>query len=66
MQLKMRLNTRETNGAIKSCSTMSPQGTRFLFRLTSAILAGNRKISATMAGKLGKFFTISPAVFVPG
>jgi HTH-type transcriptional regulator / antitoxin HigA len=31
----------------------------------SAILAGRRKISATLAGKLGKFFGISPAVFVP-
>ncbi len=31
----------------------------------SAILAGKRKISATMAGKLGTFFGISPAVFVP-
>lgn len=31
----------------------------------SAILAGKRKISATLAGKLGKFFNISPAVFVP-
>ncbi len=31
----------------------------------SAILAGKRKISATMAGKLGGFFGISPAVFVP-
>lgn len=31
----------------------------------SVILAGKRKISATMAGKLGKFFGISPAVFVP-
>ena len=31
----------------------------------SAILAGKRQISATMAGKLGKFFGISPAVFVP-
>jgi HTH-type transcriptional regulator / antitoxin HigA len=31
----------------------------------SAILAGKRKISATMAGKLGDFFGISPAVFVP-
>lgn len=31
----------------------------------SAILAGKRKISATLAGKLGKFFRISPAVFVP-
>lgn len=32
----------------------------------SEILAGKRKISATMAGKLGAFFGISPAVFVPG
>ena len=32
----------------------------------SAILAGKRKISATLAGKLAKFFNISPAVFVPG
>lgn len=31
----------------------------------SAILAGKRKISASLAGKLGKFFNISPAVFVP-
>jgi len=31
----------------------------------SAILAGKRKISATLAGKFGKFFGISPAVFVP-
>jgi HTH-type transcriptional regulator/antitoxin HigA len=31
----------------------------------SAILAGKRQISATLAGKLGKFFSISPAVFVP-
>lgn len=31
----------------------------------SAILAGKRKISATMAGKLGAFFGIRPAVFVP-
>ena len=31
----------------------------------SAILAGKRKISAAMAGKLGGFFGISPAVFVP-
>lgn len=31
----------------------------------SAILAGRRKISATLAGKLGKFFGVSPAVFVP-
>ena len=32
----------------------------------SAILAGKRKISATLAGKLGKFFGVSPALFVPG
>lgn len=32
----------------------------------SAILAGKRKIGATLAGKLAKFFNISPAVFVPG
>jgi HTH-type transcriptional regulator / antitoxin HigA len=31
----------------------------------SAILAGKRMISAAMAGKLGAFFGISPAVFVP-
>lgn len=31
----------------------------------SAILAGKRNISAAMASKLGKFFGISPAVFVP-
>ena len=31
----------------------------------SAILAGKRKISALLSGKLGKFFGISPAVFVP-
>lgn len=31
----------------------------------SAILAGKRKISAALAGKLGKFFGISAAVFVP-
>lgn len=30
----------------------------------SAILAGKRKISATVAGKLGKFFDVSPALFV--
>ena len=30
----------------------------------SAILAGKRKISAAMAGKLSGFFCISPAVFV--
>ena len=31
----------------------------------SAILAGKRKISVTMAEKMGRFFGISPAVFVP-
>ncbi len=40
-------------------SAIVPQGN------LSAILAGKRKISATLAGKLGKFFGISPAVFVP-
>lgn len=31
----------------------------------SAILSGKRKISATLAGKLGKFFGVSSALFVP-
>ncbi|MFN0164083.1 MAG: type II toxin-antitoxin system HigA family antitoxin [Burkholderiales bacterium] len=31
----------------------------------SAILAGKRRISATLAGKLGKYFGVSPAAFVP-
>ena len=31
----------------------------------SAILAGKRTISASLAGKLGKFFGVSPALFVP-
>lgn len=31
----------------------------------SAILSGKRKISATLAGKLGRHFGISPAVFIP-
>ena len=31
----------------------------------SAILAGKRNISATLAGKLGKFFGVSPALFLP-
>ncbi len=31
----------------------------------SAILAGKRKISAALAGKLAKYFNVSPAVFVP-
>ena len=41
-------------------SSIIPQGN------LSAVLSGKRKISATLAGKLGKFFGISPAVFVPG
>ncbi len=40
-------------------SAIVPQGN------LSAILAGKRNISATLAGKLGKFFGISAAVFVP-
>ena len=40
-------------------SAIVPQGN------LSAILAGKRKISAAMAGKLAGFFGISPAVFVP-
>jgi HTH-type transcriptional regulator/antitoxin HigA len=31
----------------------------------SAILAGKRKISANLAGKLAKCFSVSPAAFVP-
>ena len=31
----------------------------------SAILAGRRKISATLAGKLARYFNVSRAVFVP-
>jgi HTH-type transcriptional regulator/antitoxin HigA len=31
----------------------------------SAILAGKRKISATLAGKLAKYLKVSPAIFVP-
>lgn len=31
----------------------------------SAILAGKRKISATLAGKLANFFDVSPAIFIP-
>jgi len=31
----------------------------------SKILAGHRKISATLAGKLGEFFGVSPALFIP-
>ena len=31
----------------------------------SNILAGRRKISATLVGKLGEFFGVSPALFIP-
>lgn len=31
----------------------------------SAILGGKRKISASLAGKLAKYFRVSPALFVP-
>ncbi|HEU0187635.1 MAG TPA: helix-turn-helix domain-containing protein [Gallionellaceae bacterium] len=31
----------------------------------SAILSGKRNISATLAGKLGKFFGVSSALFIP-
>ncbi len=31
----------------------------------SAILAGKRNISATLAGKLARYFGVSPAVFIP-
>ncbi len=31
----------------------------------SAILAGRRRISATLAGKLAKYFSISATVFIP-
>jgi HTH-type transcriptional regulator/antitoxin HigA len=31
----------------------------------SAILTGKRKISASLAGKLGKFFGVNPALFIP-
>ena len=40
-------------------SAIVPQGN------LSAILAGKRKISASLAGKLGKFFGVSSALFVP-
>lgn len=40
-------------------SALVPQGN------LSAILAGKRKISTALAGKLAKFFGISAAVFVP-
>lgn len=40
-------------------SAILPQGN------LSAILAGKRKISAALAGKLGKFFGVSPALFLP-
>jgi HTH-type transcriptional regulator/antitoxin HigA len=31
----------------------------------SAILTGKRKISASLAGKFGKFFGVSPSLFIP-
>lgn len=31
----------------------------------SAILSGKRKISAMLAGKLGRFFDVNPAAFIP-
>ena len=31
----------------------------------SAILAGKRQISATLAGKLARYFNVGAAVFVP-
>lgn len=31
----------------------------------SAILSGKRKIRAILAGKMGKFFGVSPALFIP-
>ena len=40
-------------------AAITPQGN------LSAILAGKRKISASLAGKLGKFFGVSPALFIP-
>lgn len=40
-------------------SNIVPQGN------LSAILAGKRKISAALAGKLAKFFGVSASVFVP-
>lgn len=43
----------------EALSTIVPQGN------LSAILAGKRKISATLAGKLAKFFGVSPALFIP-
>ena len=41
-------------------SQIVPQGN------LSAILSGRRKISAALAGKLARFFHVSPALFVPG
>jgi HTH-type transcriptional regulator/antitoxin HigA len=40
-------------------STILPQSN------LSAILSGKRKISARLAGKLGEFFDVSPAIFIP-
>jgi HTH-type transcriptional regulator/antitoxin HigA len=39
-------------------SAIVPQGN------LSAMLSGKRKISAAVAGKLGKFFHVSPALFI--
>jgi len=51
----------ETRGLKQSdLAHIVPQGN------LSAILAGKRKISATLAGKLARYFKVSPAVFVPG
>ena len=50
----------ETRGLKQSdLADIIPQGN------LSAILAGKRKISVTLAGKLANYFNISAAVFVP-
>ena len=43
----------------KDLDTIVPQSS------SSAILAEKRKINAALAGKLGKFFGVSPALFIP-
>ena len=48
--------------ANKQCVAAMP----LLRKTDSAALAGKRKISAALAGKLAKFFNVSAAVFVPG
>jgi antitoxin component HigA of HigAB toxin-antitoxin module len=40
------------------CKTRTPSSE------TTAILAVKRKISATLAGKLARYFNVSPAVFI--